>query len=51
MSFKLDCFGACCLLCQFVINAAFLTGGITLLEPLFEAEEGTGQEGAQKPDQ
>lgn len=50
MSFKLEFFGACCLICQFVINAVLLTGGITLLEPL-EAEEGTGQEGAQKPDQ
>lgn len=48
MSFHLDCFGTCSSVCQLVINAALLTGIITLLECL-EAEGGTGQEGAQKP--
>lgn len=48
MSFHLDCFGTCSSVCQLVINAALLIGGITLLECL-EAERGTGWEGVQKP--
>lgn len=42
------CFETCSSVCQLVINAALLTGGITLLEHL-EAEGGTRQKGAQKP--
>lgn len=33
-----------------LLNAAFLTGGIALLELLVKAEEGSGQEGTQKSD-
>lgn len=42
------CFGTCSSVCQLVINAVLLTGGITLLE-CPEAVGGTRQEGAQKP--